>query len=168
MKEKLLYYKNLISQTLHKYPHIFLLGAFIILTFIVSVANDAYFGSLFNQTTPNITQPTVTKPVYMKILEVTPETGIKQSYDTFMQFTVLFSDNIDPASIKITASPEQPLGYEVTGNKLRVFPKANWEFDLGYEITVDAKSTSGLVLEKPYVYSMYIALPADGTVFEVY
>ncbi len=168
MKQKLLYFKTLLIQTMHKYPHVFLLGAFIVLTFVVSLVNDAYFGSIFEQTRPNTVRPEVITPVYMNVVEVAPETGIKQSFDSFMQFTVSFSENLDPASIKVTSSPQHPLGFEVQENKVRVFPLATWEFDLGYEVTIEAKATSGLTLKDPYVYSMYITLPADTSVFETF
>lgn len=160
--------KNNIQVKFRQYPHAFLLFAFVLLAFMFSLVNDAYFDNIFSVTRVPSSPPVVVRPQYITVLSESPDSGVKQSFDTFMQFTVLFSDPLDPASIKITSRPEHPLGHALEGNKLRVFPRANWVFDRGYEITIDAKSVSGLVLEEPYTYNMYIATPTDTSEFNVF
>lgn len=160
--------KNIFQAKFREYPHAFLLFAFVLLAFMFSLANDAYFDNIFSVTRVPSSPPPIVRPQFITVTSVSPESGVKQSYDTFMQFTVLFSSPLDPASIKITSRPEHPLGHALEGNKLRVFPRANWVFDRGYEITIDAKSVSGLVLEEPYTYNMYIATPTDASEFEVF
>ncbi len=168
LKQKLTQFKLFIQQTFRAYPHAYLLFGFIVLTFIVSLANDAYFGDLFKTTQLQTRPPEIIKPTYMTVLSVEPESGIKQSFDTFMQFTVLFSDAIDPASVQVTTVPSHSVGHSVTGNKIRVFPRTPWKFEVGYEITIQAKATSGLALEEPYVYNMYLATPTDSSVYDVF
>jgi hypothetical protein len=160
--------KNNIQTKFRQYPHAFLLFAFVILAFIVSLANDAYFENLFTVTRIPASPPVIVRPEFIEVVSVTPESGVRQSFDTFMQFTVVFSSPIDPASVKITSKPAHPLGHALDGNKLRVFPRANWVFDRGYEISIEAKSVGGLTLEEPFTYNMYIATPTDGGEFDVY
>lgn len=168
MFKKLNDIKNKLVELWHKHPHIFVIFLLILLSVVASLANDAYFERVFKSTPIQSTTVVPSKPVYMKILSISPDTGIKQSYDTFMQIHIAFSANIDPVSVKVSSTPAHNIGFEVTGNKVRIYPRMPWEYEVGYLLNIDARSTGGLVLEEPLEYSQYIAIPADGSVFNVY
>lgn len=101
-----------------------------------------------------------------KILSINPPQGKQPIALLNTAITIIFSEEVDPKSVKIDIIPQLVITPEVNANDQRILylkPKSNWALNRQYQLTISVVSKAGRTMNNyAYFFEPFFSSPPSS------